>query len=138
MILKDVRALLGARPVVAVVADDTVQAAAETMARENARAVAVLDGGAVAGVLSEKDIVQKCVAKGLDVAGTPVSAIMSADPVTVDAGDTVAHAIEKMIAGDFHHLPVLDGGALIGMVYSDDIPEEYRMLLEHFNEFKRG
>ncbi len=64
------------------------------------------------------------------------AAIMTVDPVTIDADDSIAHAIEKMLKANFHHLPAVKGGAVIGTIDNDDIPEEYRLLLEHYKELR--
>jgi signal-transduction protein with cAMP-binding, CBS, and nucleotidyltransferase domain len=40
--------------------------------------------------------------------------------------------------GHFHHVPILDNGRVIGVLSSDDVPEEYRMLLERFKEIRGG
>ena len=107
-----------------------------TMADAEERAAAVLESGEIVGIVSEKDIVQSCVAKGKDPKQLQAAQIMTRNPVTIDADASVAAAIEKMIAGGFHHLPVVASGEYKGMVYTDDIPEEYRALLEHFKELK--
>jgi len=137
MILKNVEALLGQRPFTTLAPDATVRAASESMARTNERAALITEGERVLGILSERDIVHACLAKGMDPDTASVSTVMTADPVTIDAADTVAHAIEKMLQGGFHHLPVLKDGTAIGTIYSDDIPEEYRLLLEHFRELRQ-
>jgi CBS domain-containing protein len=137
MILKNVEALLGARSFVSLSPETTVRAASRAMAQANERAALVTDDGRVAGILSERDIVHDCLGQGMDPDTTTVAAVMTADPITIDAADTVAHAIEKMLEGGFHHLPVLKAGAPIGTIYSDDIPEEYRLLLEHFRELRQ-
>lgn len=136
MILKNVGALLEGKRYITVASNFAVTTASESMAITDERAALVVDDGRLLGIVSEKDIVQKCVAKGLDPKVTDVSVVMTTDPVTIDFNDTVGNAIDKMLAGNFHHLPVLNGSEIAGMVYSDDIPEEYRLLLEHFKELK--
>ena len=137
MILKNVEALLGQRPFTTLPPNATVRTASKTIAGANERAALITEDGRVLGILSERDIVHDCLASGMDPDTTAVSIVMTADPVTIDADDTVAHAIEKMLQGGFHHLPVLKGGTAIGTIYSDDIPEEYRLLLEHFRELRQ-
>jgi hypothetical protein len=43
-----------------------------------------------------------------------------------------------MSAGRFHHVPILREGKVVGVLSSDDVPEEYRMLLERFKEIRGG
>jgi CBS domain-containing protein len=136
MILKNISEVLKDTSIHTVSSDDTVQIASRLMAKHNERAVLVSDDGDVKGILSDKDIVFKCVAEGLDVQSTAVTTIMTTSVQTIQANDSVAHAIDMMVEGNFHHLPVMEGETFIGMIYSDDIPDEYRLLLEHYKELK--
>lgn len=137
MILKNVESLLSKKEVVKTTPFNTVRNACVVMADANLRALPVVSDGKLEGILSEKDVVHKCVAKGLPSDTTEVRAIMTTDIKSIEADDTVAHAIEAMTTGQFHHLPVLKEGKVIGMIYSDDIPEEYKLLLEHYHELTR-
>jgi CBS domain-containing protein len=49
---------------------------------------------------------------------------MTRDPVTIDADATVEAAMERMLSGGFRHLPVFDGGSLVGMVSMRDLARE--------------
>jgi CBS domain-containing protein len=136
MILKNVEELVKGKPLVTILSEDTIEKACKIMTRENTRALAVLSGGKLIGVLSEKDIVQKCVAEGLEASITEVNMVMTTHVKTIEANQTVAHAIDIMIEGNFHHLPILQNNELVGMIYSDDIPSEYRLLHDHFKELR--
>lgn len=138
MMIRNVGQLLEGKAASSVSPVDSVETAAVTMSDADERAVAVVENRGIVGILSERDIVQSCVAKQRDPGQLAVSEIMTRDPVTIDESASLAEAIEKMIAGRFHHLPVVRSGIFIGMVYTDDIPEEYRALLEHFKELKAG
>ncbi|MEG3618916.1 CBS domain-containing protein [Magnetovibrio sp. PR-2] len=136
MIFKNVEQLLAVRKPISVALNDTVQDIAEKMALTDERAVAVVEDQKVVGILSEKDIVQKCVATGGDAAQTQAASIMTPKPVTIDAGASVVEAIDKMVGSGFHHLPVIKDNDFIGLIFADDVPEEYRMLLERYKELK--
>jgi CBS domain-containing protein len=61
---------------------------------------------------------------------------MTGTPRTIDATGDLAQALQIMSEGGFHHVPVIREGSVIGVLSSDDIPEEYRMMLERFKEMR--
>jgi len=124
------------RPVVK--PDTSIDDACKVMAETDARALLVLEADKLAGVLSERDVIRKCIANNLDTTDTHVSDIMTTEVKTIEADDSVAMAIEIMQEGHFHHVPVIDGDSVVGLISSDDIPDEYRMLLERFKEMRGG
>ncbi len=85
----------------------------------------VLDDGTVRGILSERDLVMKTADGQLD--GTPVSALMTADPVVLRADDSVAVAIHKMAVGGFRHIPLVTDGHATGIVSARDL---FRYILD--------
>jgi CBS domain-containing protein len=93
-------------------------AAAEAMVRRQVGAVLVVEGGRLIGILTERDIL-RAVAAG--EVGSDVASYMTRHPETVDADETAQHAGVIMIHGGFRHLPVLDGGAPIGIVSIRDL-----------------
>jgi CBS domain-containing protein len=101
----------------------TVRSAAERMSERNIGAVAVVDDGALAGVFSERDIMTRVVAKGLDPDGTQVSSVMTRDIVVACSTDHVDAALQKMHAIGSRHLPVVDDGKLVGMISIRDLLE---------------
>jgi CBS domain-containing protein len=110
--------------------DATAQAAAELMRERGLGAVMVVGDGRLLGIVTERDIVFRVVAKSLDAATTPVSAVMTADPETLAPHDTAMAALEKMQAGRYRHLPVLRDDELCGMVSVRDIYEAVRNMLQ--------
>jgi CBS domain-containing protein len=98
----------------------------------------VLEDARLVGVLSERDVIRKCVCRNRHTAETSVSEIMTADPITIDADGTLARSLEIMGEGGFHHVPVLQHGKPVGLLSSDDVPEEYRMMLERFKKIRGG
>lgn len=102
------------------------------------RALLVFQNDDLVGVVSEIDVVRKCVAERLNPATTEVAHIMSRDLKTINSKDSLAEAIEIMQKEGFHHLPVVNGEKILGLISNDDIPEEYRMLLEHFKDIKNA
>ena len=114
----------------------SVNNACKAMTRTDARALLVLQGTKLVGVLSERDVIRKCISEDRDSTATNVADIMTAQVKTIEANDSIAKAIEIMQEGNFHHVPVMDGDNVLGLISSDDIPDEYRMLLERFREMK--
>lgn len=110
--------------------DASVQAAAEAMTERRMGAVMVVDGGRLVGIVTERDIVFRVVAKSLEPEATPLRAVMTAAPETLAPGDTAMNALEKMQAGGYRHLPVLQGDELCGMVSIRDIYEAVRRMLQ--------
>ena len=138
MIVKDVKQLIQDRPLAEIAIDQTVLDACRVMCELDARAVVVVDGRDLLGVVSERDVIKKCICAGHDPATTQVSETMTREPKTVTADDNLALALEIMSKGGFHHVPVTHGGQVVGLLSSDDIPEEYRMMLERFKEMRGG
>ena len=110
--------------------DATAKEAADIMAERRIGAVLVMDQGRLAGIVSERDIVFRLVAKGLNSEDTPLSRIMTANPTTVTPSDSAMHAFETMNTGRFRHLPVLDGEEVLGIVSIRDLHEAIRTGLE--------
>jgi CBS domain-containing protein len=101
----------------------TVRNAAQKMVEKNIGAVAVVDSGKLAGIFSERDLMTRVVAKGLDPDGTKVDDVMSKDLVIADPSDELDDALEKMYSIHARHLPVVQNGKLVGMVSIRDLLE---------------
>jgi CBS domain-containing protein len=101
----------------------TVRNAAERMAERNIGAVAVVDAGLLAGVFSERDIMSRVVACGLNPESTAVGVVMSRDLVVADPHDDLGSALQKMHSIRARHLPVVADGKLVGMISIRDLLE---------------
>jgi CBS domain-containing protein len=85
-------------------------------------ALLVLDeSGAIRGIVSERDVVRALGRHGAELLTMPVTAVLTSEVRTCSPQETVAVAMARMTAGRFRHLPVLDGGALVGMVSIGDL-----------------
>lgn len=106
---------------VAVPLDLPVSEAAKLMQTQGVGAVLVVDDGRLAGICTERDVIVDVVAAGLDARRTPVSAVMTADPVSVGPEMPFGHALHLMFEGGFRHVPVLNrAGELLGVVSARD------------------
>jgi CBS domain-containing protein len=98
-----------------------IRDAARYMTERRVGAVCVLDGSRLVGVLSERDIMGRVVAQGLDPDRTPVAEVMTRDLVVGQAGDSHEDALRRMKQAGCRHLPVVDGDTLVGMVAQRDL-----------------
>ncbi len=100
---------------------DTIQYAAERMAELHIGSLLVRDpSGAIAGIVTDKDLRNKVVATGLGV-GEPVAKIMSAPVETIPAHTVAFDALLTMMRRQIHHLAVERGGEIIGVITTHDI-----------------
>ena len=101
-------------------ADETVAHAAWSMARNGVGAVLVLEGDALVGVLSERDVLVRIVAEGRDPTATKVGDAATSEVVSVDANASVRECAEQIQAKGIRHLPVLRDGKPVGILSSRD------------------
>jgi CBS domain-containing protein len=101
--------------------DQTVTAAARIMEAENVGDVIVSDDGQLRGVITDRDVTVRAIARGLDPKTTTLAEICSGDPVTVDSGAKLAQAADMMRANAIRRLPVVDDGKLVGIVSLGDV-----------------
>ncbi len=93
----------------------TLAEAAAAMQRRGVGSAVVLEGDAVVGIVTERDLV-RATASGVDPGRAAVATWMSRSPVTARPADDVTHALDAMLARSFRHLPVVDGERLVGVV----------------------
>lgn len=99
---------------------DSLRSAAETMWRQQTGSLLVMDGDDLVGIITERDVM-KAVAQDKDVATTPVSDVMTRDVLTISP-DTSAHEAARHMASRWiRHLPVVDGGTVVGVVSQRDL-----------------
>ncbi len=98
----------------------TLRQAAAELARAEVGTLAIMDDDAVAGMVSERDIV-RALAAGADPDEALVASVMSRRPRYLTLGDDVASAVDIMAAAGIRHLPVVDDGELVGIVSIRDL-----------------
>lgn len=102
----------------------TVVEAARAMAQDDIGAVLVTDDGRVTGIVTDRDIVVRCVAEGGDPAGGTVRDIASGDLVTVQPDTPVDDAVQLMRARAVRRLPVVENGRCVGVLSVGDLAIE--------------
>ncbi len=105
---------------VTIQASSTVREAIRLMQAERSGAVVVLDGLAIAGIFTDRDVLTR-VATRDDVLDAPVSTVMTPDPVVLREDDLMAYALNKMGDGGFRHIPVVRDGQLVGILTGRDV-----------------
>ena len=118
-----VRQLLEAKSpeVIAIGPESPVIDAIRLMAERGIGALVVMEGPKLAGILSERDYARKIVLQGRSSRDTPVSSIMTAEVVTVAPGDSIDHCMQLVTDRRIRHLPVVDGGAVVGVLSIGDL-----------------
>lgn len=106
--------------VVTVPSADSVLDACRLMRDKRIGCVLAVDGGRIAGVFTERDLLTKVVPAGLDPAATPVAAVMSREVQTVEADEPVERVFELLSARRFRHVPIVSQGRPVGMVSLSD------------------
>ena len=108
--------------VLSVRTDETADVAARLLSRGNIGAVTVLDGREqVVGMLTDRDLVTRCMAAGKRPADVPVEQIMTAGAVTAGEREPVSAAARRMGQAQIRRMPVVREGRLVGIVSLTDL-----------------
>jgi CBS domain-containing protein len=136
MIIRSVGEAVEGRVLSTIAPDATVRTASAALAHADSGALAVMDGDRLVGILCEHDVVARVVAAGRRSDETQVRDVMSPDPETIDADESLVHALAVMQRSRHRHLPVTEGGRPVAMLSYRDVPTEYRFLAEQFEEMR--
>lgn len=103
----------------------TLEDAIAALVRERIGAVVILDSREqIAGVFSERDAVRAISEEGGSALSKPIRELMTRKVVSCSMEDTHDQLLEKMTQGRFRHLPVVEGGRLIGIVSIGDVVKQ--------------
>jgi CBS domain-containing protein len=103
-------------------AEQTLEDAARILHEEKVGALVVIaEDGAISGVMSERDIVREIALNGGKSLSDTVATVMSRDVVTAEPTETVDEGLGRMTERRIRHLPVMEGGQLIGVVSIGDL-----------------
>ena len=98
----------------------TVRQAAKLMRKHNVGAVPIIEDGSLNGILTVNDMSYRIIAEGRDPDKTFVREVMTPDPDMVSPDTTAIDALRLMQDGGYRHLPVVDGGRVLGVVSRRD------------------
>ena len=107
-------------------AQDRVSAAVDTLGGLRIGALPVVEGNEIVGIMSERDVIYCLRDHGAEVLGWPVSRVMTSPAITADPSTGVLSVLALMTERRIRHVPVVDGGRLIGIVSIGDLVK-YRM-----------
>lgn len=99
----------------------TVLEACKMMAERHVGAVLITKAGRLEGIFTERDAACRVLAQGRDPVTTKLGAVMTKNPEVLGPNDAPESALERMRAGDFRHLPVVDGSRVVGVVSIRDL-----------------
>ena len=104
--------------------DQTIQEAAQLMSEHNVSSVLVMSGNDLAGLITDRDLRKRCVALGLSVE-KPTRSIMTTNIETIQKNALMIQALMTMTRMHVHHLPVMEGGQLVGMLTATDLARHH-------------
>ena len=115
-----------------------LSAAANLLAARRIGAVVVLGaGGRLVGILSERDIVRELAERGAAAMQETVGQVMTRGVATCSTDESINSLMERMTAGKFRHMPVLDNGTVVGVVSIGDVVKERLVAMERETEAMR-
>ncbi len=101
--------------------DTSLEQIATMMKNENVGAIPIVDGDELAGIITDRDIVVRCIAAGKDPSETEAEEILSEDLETIEPTDDIEEAARIMSDRQIRRLPVCERGRLVGMISLGDI-----------------
>ncbi len=121
--MKLVQHLLAAKggDIISIQPDASVLDAIKLMAEKGIGSLVVTEGGALIGIVTERDYARKVIIKGRASDSTAISEIMTADVITASSDQTVNQCMAIMTEKKCRHLPVVDDGNLVGMISIGDL-----------------
>jgi CBS domain-containing protein len=119
--MKTIGGLVAGREIFHVSSDESVRDAAQYMTDRRVGAVSVLDGTRLVGILSERDVMGRVVARQLDPDRTRVGEVMTKDLVVAQWDESHEEGLRRMKQAGCRHLPVVEGDRLVGMVSQRDL-----------------
>ena len=120
----------------------SVYDALKLMADKNVGALLVVEGEKIAGIITERDYARKMILMGRTSKDTPVRDIMASEVLYVRPDQTSEECMALMTENRIRHLPLIDGGKLVGLIsigdLVKDIISEQRFTIDQLEHYIRG
>jgi CBS domain-containing protein len=117
----------------------TVFEAVELMCQKNIGGLLIIDNGKLEGIFTERDYARKLILKGKSSKTTPISELMTKNPITVSPENSIEDCMNVMTDKFIRHLPVVDGDQLAGLISIGDVVkhiiEEQKEIIEHLENY---
>lgn len=113
-----IRSVMERKKFIKAAPDTSVSQAARLMATKDAGAVLVVEDDQLIGIFTERDVVFRVIAQGLDPKETYLRQVMTADPKTLGPNQCYGHALVIMQENGFRHVPVVEENLPIGIISS--------------------
>ncbi|MFO7655079.1 MAG: CBS domain-containing protein [Candidatus Krumholzibacteriia bacterium] len=124
MMIKELLAQRGERPVFSVLPDDTVFDAVTNMVRKNVGAMLVIKDGNIYGIMTERDYLRFVTVQGRTARDTPVREIMTRKVIYATPDTSCEEVMAIMTDRRIRHLPIIDGTQLQGIVSIGDVVKQ--------------
>jgi CBS domain-containing protein len=111
-------------PPVSIPNDATAVEAARVLATENVGSLPVVEGDQLVGIVTDRDLVVRVLAKDLDPHDVPVAEVCSESPHVAAPDESLDVALQRMAEQQVRRLPVVDGGRLVGMLAQADVARD--------------
>ena len=102
-------------------------------------ALVVVDDNKVVGIITERDLLVRVLGTGCDPQLTTIEAVMTSDVITILPQDTIAVAMALSTDLRIRHLPVVEGGKLVGIVSAGDLTawfvNDQRQLIDDLHQY---
>jgi CBS domain-containing protein len=119
--MENIKSLIEGKTLVYVHPGATAFEAANMMARARIGAVVVLDEGRLAGIFTERDLLNRVIVPGLDSKATKISEVMTRNVIVGNGDDSCRKCLETMQRVGCRHLPIVDGDRLLGIISMRDL-----------------
>ena len=143
--MKTVAQILRSKPdqaVYTITPTASVFEAVKLMAEKSIGALVVTEGEQVVGIITERDYARKVILMARSSKDTPVRGIMTSSVIYVRSDNTSEECMLLMTENRLHHLPVMDGGKLVGLVsigdLVKDIISEQKFIIEQLEHYITG
>jgi len=102
----------------------SIREAAQVMSEKRVSSVMIVEQGMLFGLITDRDLRNRVIAAGIDTA-RPIADIATLAPMSIDVKNPAFDALLLMARHNIHHMPVLDGQRIVGMITATDLTEQH-------------